>query len=167
MTLEEYNKRYKYYVYILCDPRKHNQPFYIGKGSGDRVKEHFREKVIENKFKTNKIKKIQSCGMEVFIYYFKTDLDEESAYALEEELINFYGCCVYGGILTNICPSNKPPKHYGRVKSAEERKKISDAQLGEKNHRFGKKCTEKNKPPIRSGPMSQEQKDANKQRQYW
>lgn len=32
-----------YYVYVLLNPLKNNKPFYVGKGTGNRVKEHERD----------------------------------------------------------------------------------------------------------------------------
>ncbi len=40
--------------------------------------------------------------------------------------------------------------HYGVPKSPEVRIKMSEAQLGEKNHRYGKKLTEVEKRPSLS-----------------
>ncbi len=33
----------RYYVYALIDPTNDNTPFYIGKGTNDRIKQHFVE----------------------------------------------------------------------------------------------------------------------------
>jgi hypothetical protein len=62
----------KYYVYCLLDPQKEgkfdygevcffNEPFYIGKGSGRRIKAHFYPSNLNvSNYKNNKIKKIFS-----------------------------------------------------------------------------------------------------------
>lgn len=56
----------KYYVYGLSDPRKNNQPFYIGKGCGDRAKAHLSKTVdnTENVHKVRKINRIREAGLE-------------------------------------------------------------------------------------------------------
>jgi len=68
---------------------------------------------------------------------------------------------------------HRPPDPTGRPVSEDTRQKIGDAQRGEKNHRYGKHWSEEEKkqrsefakangikPPVRSGPMSDEQKAA-------
>ena len=46
------------------------------------------------------------------------------------------------GILTNICQDANPPLATGRKVSDATRKKISEAQIGEKNHMWGKNQSE-------------------------
>lgn len=157
-------------------PKKRcGQPFYIGKGNGDRAKTHLYEtkENNENIFKFNKIQKIRKDGFEPFIKYHTKDISENDAYDLEAQLIKEYGRKIDGGILTNICLDNRPPDLTGRPVSEQTKQKIGDAQRGELNHRYGVKWSEEqkklrsninklngNKPPVRTGPMSQEQKDA-------
>jgi hypothetical protein len=167
----------KYYVYGLLDPRKNNQPFYIGKGCGDRARVHLSETEdkTENLRKTLKIKKIREAGMEPEIEYLAYDLEENVAYDLEATLIRKYGRAKIddGGILTNICVDNRPPDPTGRPVSEATREKIGGAQRGSLNHRYGihwdeaekRRRSEFNKihgikPPVRTGPMSDEQKAA-------
>lgn len=100
-------KENKYYVYELIDPRT-NQPFYVGKGSGNRDLSHFKEaKWVENRW-INKIKcqiinNIELSHRQVTIKRVKRDLFEDEAYQLEVELIKKYGKIIDGsGILSNI-----------------------------------------------------------------
>lgn len=44
----------RYYVYALIDPTNGNRPFYIGKGTDNRLKSHFREASSGEKDSTNK-----------------------------------------------------------------------------------------------------------------
>lgn len=166
-----------YYVYLLCDPRHNYQPFYVGKGKGDRAKAHLyeTENSTENRRKFFKIRKIREAGLTPGIEYHALDLTEEVAYELEASLIKWFGregideC----GILTNICIDQRPPDPTGRSVSERTKQKIGDAQRGERNHRHGKSWSEEQKqlrsvfnlansikPPVRSGPMSEEQKAA-------
>lgn len=167
-----------YYVYILRDPRRDNEPFYVGKGSGRRVRVHLTEnkKSSENSWKYSKIQKIREAGLEPVVEYYATDLVEDDAYDLEARLIKQYGRAKIdeGGILTNRCMDNRPPPYpIGQPMREEIKQKIGNAQRGEKNHRYGDHWphTEKQrrrefnrvngiKPPVRTGPMSQAQKDA-------
>lgn len=91
-----------YYVYSLIDPRN-DQPFYIGKGKGNRYKRHLAENkhATINLKKFNKIEAIRSAGLEPIakiIAYFDT---EEKAYEYERHLIQ------ESADLTNIQPGGQ------------------------------------------------------------
>jgi hypothetical protein len=108
-----------YYVYALIDPRV-DLPFYVGKGSNDRVYFHLTEQSrakSDNPRKYNKIQKIRNDGYEPEIKIVRHFENEEDAYLYEEELIKKYGRIRYdeGGILTNICESSRPPALKGRT----------------------------------------------------
>lgn len=165
-----------FYVYVLCDPRRADKPFYVGKGSRDRCKSHLNETYqnTSNRRKWCKIAAIKKSGLEVTIKKIKEDLSETDAYELEELLIKKYGRIGYdpGGILTNICESSRPPSAKGRIISENTRKKHSERQLGPLNHRYGVKMSEEDKehrrqfnlkhgirPPDRTGiPHKEETK---------
>lgn len=146
---------------------------------------HLNEKRNDNRFKANKIAKIRRAGEEPVPMKWATDLKEPDAYELEAQLIKRFGRRSHdkGGILTNICEDNRPPDPTGREVSEETRAKIAMKQRGELNHRFGKTFTQEQrekrseiaktlgmKPPVRTGPMSEEQKkkisEANKGRKW-
>lgn len=165
-----------FYIYSLADPFT-GEPFYIGKGCGDRAREHLRKRARtdENKRKSARIEKIRQDGSEPLAIIMIEDLSEEEAYFLEEQIISEYGRIGFepGGILTNICLDARPPSGAGRPCCPETREKIGAAQRGELNHRFGTEWDDEQKelrrqfnlangikPPVRSGPMSDEQKDA-------
>lgn len=94
-----------YYVYGLIDPRTNNY-FYIGKGKGNRAEQHFKETIIEsqgNHGKINLIQEINNENLNIEIYYFIKDINEEAAYFLEEILIDRIGRKILNyGPLTNI-----------------------------------------------------------------
>lgn len=175
----------EYYVYLLLDPTDFYKPFYVGKGKGDRMLVHLTEQRNDNRFKANKIAKIRRMGEEPVAMKWATGLQETAAYELEAQLIKRFGRRSHDaeGILTNICEDNRPPDPTGREVSDETREKIAARQRGDSNHRYGKSFTPEQrekrsriakelgvKPPVRSGPMSEEQKQkisaANKGRKW-
>lgn len=96
----------EYYVYALIDPRN-NQYFYIGKGKGKRYLVHIKktDKRDFNVTKLNRIKEIESCGLEVKADILFPYLDEETAFELEKVLIYKLGReFLSEGILSNINP---------------------------------------------------------------
>lgn len=100
-----------YYIYLLTDPRYNNKVFYCGKGKGDRWKSHLGHWSGNGKNNPteNKIKKIQSCGLQPgVIFLYENISDENIAYQLEESYIreNFDN-------LTNLKIDAKPPKNMG------------------------------------------------------
>ena len=85
--MDNHRSERKYYVYVYLD--EDMQPYYVGKGSKNRINEphgtlalpprKYRKKVLEN-------------------------LSEYDALDLESELINHLGRKIDGGILENIYP---------------------------------------------------------------
>lgn len=128
-----------YYVYLLTDPRNNNEVFYCGKGHGDRWKSHLGHWSGNGKNNPteNKIKKIQSQGLQPGVVFLHENIaDENEAYRLEENYIrdNF-------DKLTNLKIEAKPPSAKGRSSwnknqqlSEQHKKNISRGMTG---HRRG------------------------------
>ena len=150
----------KYYTYIYLDPRKPGkyvynscmfayEPFYIGKGSGDRYLFHLKEnKYNYNKYKNNKIQKILSEGynLEQYILIIPCNSEQESL-NLEIKLIGDIGRHdLKEGPLTNLTDGGEGVS--GIVVSKETRKKMSKAHTGEKNHFYGQTHSDETKNKI-------------------
>lgn len=108
----------KYYVYILRDPRKNNQPFYIGKGCDKRAWQHLTEtkETTDNIRKYYTIQAIKKRNLDIIIEIFQDNMLEENAYDLESELIKKYGRkgIDKNGILTNVVIYRRPPNRTGK-----------------------------------------------------
>jgi hypothetical protein len=104
-----------YYIYAYIDPRN-NQPFYIGKGKGERKFDHLNENSSkkENREKYKIIHELKNCNLSPIIKELETDIENESiAYNREDYFILLYGRkgIESYGILTNKTLGGKhPPK---------------------------------------------------------
>ena len=114
----------KYYNYILLNPTKplnweyqgvkfQYAPFYVGKGSGNRVLQHYKIFNNVNPHKENTIKLLQKGGY--LPEYVILNKNSEEPQALEEEInIIAWIKSNLGDILTNITDGgNQPPTGYG------------------------------------------------------
>jgi hypothetical protein len=102
-----------YYVYALLDPRYADRPFYIGKGMGDRLNDHFKDRfsTTTNPRRRRIIHECRRKGLVVKAVKLHENLTSYEAYVIEEGLIKLYGRFGYdkGGILMNIRTSARPP----------------------------------------------------------
>lgn len=98
-----------HYVYLYTDPRN-NVPIYVGKGSGDRYKQHLYGS--HNRFLNGKINSIRKCGKEPLVeIIFRSD-DEDLCYDIEEHLIRAYKVKSEGGTLCNFSVGGRGNKKY-------------------------------------------------------
>ncbi|MBA9078330.1 GIY-YIG nuclease family protein [Rufibacter quisquiliarum] len=130
----------EYFVYALIDPRN-KQVFYIGKGKGRRHLQHVKEIPELSKDYTsrkkgineNKVKRLQeiiTSGHEIEYKIIASELSEESAYILEEILVERLGrVLLKNGNLLNLEPGGNWP--YGKV-LLEESEKTTLAHVSEK-----------------------------------
>lgn len=156
----------KYYVYQLLDPNS-NQPFYIGKGSGNRAWTHneFKDR-NKNPYKDRYIKKLHRQGKEPIVDIVKYFSDEATAYEYEEQLTESIGL----DKLTNISLGARPPSKKGWKPSTETIAKrsrglkgiqrteewcqnLSLSKQGSNNPMYGKKlpCTEERQLAVIRG----------------
>ena len=127
-----------FYVYALLDSRKTGtfryghwkfkfEPFYIGKGKGDRVDSHFKQSAVKsNSHKNNKIRKILSKKLFPEIVYISIGLTENQAFKLESNIINIIGRQQLNtGPLTNKTDGGEGAT--GRILKSKCRARISDS----------------------------------------
>jgi hypothetical protein len=87
----EVTEQLKTYVYRLMDPRN-GETFYVGKGKGDRVFAHIRQKVDPDdpSNKLQRIRDINLAGFEVAHVIHRHGMDDKTAFEVEAALINAY-----------------------------------------------------------------------------
>lgn len=109
------------YVYLLVDPRN-NQPFYVGKGRGNRCRAHLDEAkyyVKRRSKKLAKIRKLFSLGMEPTI--IKVEENVTDAQAIDLEVLLIAEMRDIGIPLTNMTDGGDGAQGY---KHTEEHKQI-------------------------------------------
>jgi hypothetical protein len=135
----------KYYVYVYLDPRKKGkfiyddykfeyEPFYVGKGCQERCLDHVHPGKLQtekNTYKSRKIKKIISEGLNPIIEKISCNIFEIDAFELEIKLIKTIGRKnLKLGPLTNL--TNGGEGFSGLIKTKEHRHKLSVSNLGKK-----------------------------------
>lgn len=154
-----------FYVYIFIDPRN-GLPFYVGKGKGNRWKQHFwKSSLFKNTPKNSKLKKILSLGLEVIVHFYIIDVPEHIAYITEEALIQKYGRIDIGtGILTNCTSGGDGVRDVSeqvrkelsirasqRRATEEQKAERSRRMKGSGNHMFGRSFSEEHRAKISEG----------------
>ncbi len=122
-----------YYVYEYIDPRN-NKPFYVGKGTGNRVYKHLNE-TKDNYINIKKFEYIQDLKLNnltpIINFVHNNIVEEEIAYELELNLILKYGRIGFeeNGVLTNVHLERKPPSQKGVKRSELTKDKIKRNSL--------------------------------------
>ena len=81
-------KEIKYYVYLLSDPTT-NEVFYVGKGKGNRVFQHLKDK--SDNPKTRKIKELEILGLKPKMDLLIHGCDELTVKKVEASIIDLIG----------------------------------------------------------------------------
>ena len=117
-----------YYTYAYL--REDRTPYYIGKGTGDRI------------YSTNR--RVNPPKDKSRIIFLKQNLTEEEAFKHEIYMIAVFGRIDLGtGILHNM--TNGGEGASGAIRSDETRKKLSEANKGENNYFYGRTHSEETK----------------------
>lgn len=167
-----------YYVYVYLDPYKPGPyrfgnylfthlPIYVGKGKGTRYKEHLKK--TSNKIFENKIKNWNKNSIDPLIQFIARDLDENTAWKLEQAIISLIGRYDLGiGPLLNLTnggegPGGREPRNKGKKVGSylteHGRQSISDANRKPKNH--GEKISKALKGKPKSDEHKRKLREAN------
>jgi len=150
-----------YYVYVYLDPRKKGnyeygkyvfeyEPYYVGKGNGDRYITHLRKAKrtsdvnysdICNPHMTRRTRNILDEKLEPIILLVSKELEEQEAYDKEKEYIQKIGrSVVCKGPLTNLCKGGAI--NSGHIVPEERKKKISQTLKNHPNREdLNKRCS--------------------------
>jgi len=168
-----------YYVYVILDTRKpgeykyndlvfNYEPFYVGRGKGNRIKTTINE---GNDYKMNKINKIVKEKGEVLVIKLYGNLSFDKSQQLEVDTISKIGRYdLNEGVLLNFTDGGEgrknvivsdeskykmsrsrmgvEPWNKGKSPSDETKKKISKSLSGEKNFNYGKHFSEEHKRKL-------------------
>jgi hypothetical protein len=146
-------RRFYVYAYLRSNDSEHGKrltPYYIGKGARDRA--------------TSKQRTVPKPSDPSFIVYIQEGMTEQDAFRLEQYCIALYGRIDKGtGILRNLSDGGDGPSgtivsearrqqiaesSRGRTHPPEVRRKIGDAQMGSKNHMWGKAVSQETREKI-------------------
>lgn len=148
----------RYYVYIYLDPRKPGkyiygkyefdyEPFYVGKGHGNRINQHIviaTKHLDKSTLKSRIIRKILNLSMDPIRYKLHSNLTNTESSIIEKSLISLIGRRDFvAGPLVNHTAGGDGNTEW----SPEARKYASERQLGKK----AKPLSEEHKRKISLG----------------
>ena len=144
----------RFYIYVYLDPRKSGkynygeyhfdyEPFYVGKGTGNRMYNHLCKSINYNKIFKNKIKKIQRiCNCNPIIIKYQEMLLEQVAFDIERSMVKTIGRSdLKLGPLCNLTDAGEGISGYHHIKETKE--KIRKSLLGKKHGSMSEETKEK------------------------
>jgi len=150
-----------FYTYIYYDPSRKNEPIYVGKGKGERAWTHLTRKHMHPFIQ--RLQLMKRNNIEPIIGFY-SELDEELAHLVEQELISKFGRKNLGlGTLLNLTDGGDGVSGIKHVRTAEHCRKLSEAQKNKpKSERTRKNISKacKGRIPHNVGiPLSAELKE--------
>jgi len=141
-----------FYVYALMDPIN-KLPFYIGKGSGNRINDHFREEYNPKNYKSRVIQNIRNLGFELRADIIYETADEDDAFAAELLFIHY--CRDMRIPLTNVLGYTRNHAKIGRKWSPEAIARRSETAR-RTGCRRGRKISEQQRQRLREVNLGKE-----------
>lgn len=170
----------RYFTYVLLDPRKPGQyeygfgdialrfefePYYVGKGSGNRILVHYNNsKGADNPYKCNIINKLTTLGYAPCFAKLADKVSEEVAFSCEVEAIATIGLQKFKqGPLVNVSTGGGggsgnecSEEHKARLREFHTGKEVKESTkdklrqyAGEKHHQYGTSPSEEWKSIVK------------------
>lgn len=143
----------KYYIYIYFDPTRDNEPFYVGKGNGNRALTHLYRK--DNHPVTNRIKHIRNLNSEPVVEVLECE-SEDDAFSLERDLVTTIGRRgTNTGSLLNLTDGGEGTSGYVWTDEAKVTLRLA---------MIGRSLTEEHKQNIRNSNLGLKRSEETKQK---
>lgn len=135
----------KFYVYCLFRPD--GTPFYIGKGSGTRIADHYKTCRHDGSHKANIIAAALAAGTEIPAVKLVGGLTEDAAFEIEKAFIKAIGREPHGPLVNKTDGGEGPS---GRTFSEKTRRQMSETKRGRPSPRKGAVLSESTREKLRN-----------------
>lgn len=150
-----------FYVYIYLNPLKNYEPFYIGFGKNNRMKDHLKKSSDKNRHKFYTIQKIRrETGNDPTIRIFQSNLTSNEAIEIERGLIWAFGRADLGqGPLTNLTAGGEGTTNLTQESAVKKKNSLTGRKLSEDHIEKIRKNMIGRIPWNKGVPQSSEQKE--------